>query len=214
MGANLLGEFSELEGTGEIFNMLNDLKENFARNFKVSISNERLEELESNEFFSQATQTGFSKDTIKQIVTLIFDYIIENSKIKQLSNTKIYPLIQGILDSTFGITFNVETLNGDSIFESADSMGKLDSFASTKFKKQIIFEKAIDLTITKKNISFNTAIKRAITLIESEDCSTSVPNELKEKLDIYVKSIDTLIDFCIKNEFLILLLLLKSQMNN
>lgn len=174
-----------------------ELIEVVKRKIRISVSREALEKLEENELFVSATKEGFSKEEVKRIIVHALDYIIENIDIERIKNSKTMKLMQVfVIDNAIDISI----IDGETIFEFLDSKGVLKKLYYPEFKKQCVFGLAANLAINEGNISFNTAIKRTIELMQSGSIKFWGLEEYEEEVDEILNIISNLIDFYLDNE--------------
>lgn len=70
-----------------------------------------------------------------------------------------------------------------------------------EFKKNLIYTRALELTVEKGNISFKTAIKKAIVEFNDEEkFIKTIIKDFSEDSNEYISIINSLIDFYIENE--------------
>lgn len=167
------------------------------RKIKISISREALEKLEENELFASATKEGFSKEELKKIAVPALDYIIENIDIERIKTSKTMILLQVFVTDNF---IDISTINGETIFEFLDSKEVLKELCYPEFKKQVVFAEAARLAINQGNISFNTAIKRTIGLMQSGSPEFWEIDEDKREIDEILNIINNLVNFYLDNE--------------
>lgn len=167
------------------------------RKIKISISREALEKLEENELFASATKEGFSKEELKKIAVPALDYIIENIDIERIKNSKTMILLQVFVTDN---SIDISTINGETIFEFLDSKEVLKELCYPEFKKQVVFAEAARLAINQGNISFNTAIKRTIGLMQSGSPEFWEIDEDKREIDEILNIINNLVNFYLDNE--------------
>ncbi len=172
------------------------------RKIRIPVSREALEKLEENELFTSATKEGFSKEEMKGIIVPILDYIIENIDIERIKNSKTMALMQFfVLEKDIDIS----TIDGETIFELLDSKEALKELYYPDFKKQIVFAEATRLAINQGNISFNTAIKSTIGLMQAGSPEFWGIEEDKKDIDEILNIINNLVDFYLDNEALFIL---------
>lgn len=167
------------------------------RKINFFVSRDALEKLEENELFASATKEGFSKEELKKIMVPVLDYIIENIDIERIKNSKTMALIQFFVTDN---AIDISTIDGESIFELVDSKGAIKELYYPEFKKQAVFTEAARLAINQGNISFNTAIKRTIGLMQSGSSKFWGIEESEREIDEILNIINNLVDFYLDNE--------------
>lgn len=180
MLANAVSQFSELMG----------------RNVRVSFSQENLRKLEENELFAQATKEGFSKETLRQICVPFFDNFIKQVDMERIKGSITMQFVKG----RYPGKIDLEAVTGAYIFDLMDSKGLIEKCCEPEFKKAKIFAEACKLTVNKGNISFNTALKRTIAFMESEDYISSKIEEGKKTASSLWDILNPLIEFYLENE--------------
>lgn len=184
----------EMKAENTLQTVLAELKRLKEQKVKVTISKEKLKKLEENELFVAATKEGFSKETVRTIIESMFDYFIENIDLERIENSTTMRLIKiykGI---------DLTSISGALIFDFLDEQGILEEMYNPEFKKQCIFEEACELMISAGNISFNTAIKRTIAKLETENFISSTIEEEKKDINGILNIINPLIEFYLENE--------------
>lgn len=184
----------EMKAENTLQTVLAEFKRLKEQKVKVTISKEKLKRLEENELFVAATKEGFSKETVRTIMEPIFDYFIENIDLERIENSTTMRLIKiykGI---------DLTSISGALIFDFLDEKEYLEDAYTPEFKKQIIFEEACELMISAGNISLNTAIKRTIAKLESENYISLAIEEGKMFINGIMNIINPLIEFYLENE--------------
>lgn len=201
-GGKRMDKMLELRTKLAITTSVQEFMEVMKRKIKISVSREALEKLEENELFASATKEGFSKEELKGIIVPILDYIIENIDIERIQNSKTMALIQVFIAEK---DIDISTIDGETIFELLDSKEVLKELCYPEFKKQVVFAEAAGLAINQGNISFNTAIKRTIGLMQSGSPEFWGIEEDKKEIDEILNIINNLVDFYLDNEALFIL---------
>lgn len=192
-----MNELLKLKGNLQLISTLEDVQKLLKKKIRVSIPREKLEELESNELFVAATEEGFSVETLRQIYEPMLDYLLEKinwRKIKSCSAVQVLQIFSGEKD------FDLESIDGAYLFNLAASQDAFKELLSPEVKKQHIFSRACELVVKKKNISFNTAVKRAIAEMQSTNFISSEIEIAKKQADTLVSVINPWINFYFENE--------------
>lgn len=196
-GGQKMNELLKLKGNLQLISTLEDVQKLLKKNMRVSIPQEKLRELENNELFAAATEEGFSVETLRQIYEPMLDYLLEKinwEKIKSSGAVQMLLIFSGEKD------FDLETINGAYLFNLAASQDAFKELLSPETKKQHIFSRACELVVEKKNISFNTAIKRSIAEMRSANFISSKIEIAKKQADTLVSLLNPWIDFYFENE--------------
>lgn len=196
-GGQKMNEILKLKGNLQLISTLGDVQRLLKKNISLSIPKEELEALESNELFSAATEEGFSVETLRQVYEPVLDYFLEKinwEKIKSCSGIQLLQIFHSEKD------FDLEAINGAYLFNLALSQDSLKELLTSEAKKQDIFSRACKLVVEKKNISFNTAIKRAIAQTQSADFISSEIETTKKQIDVLVSLLNPWIDLYFENE--------------
>lgn len=201
-GGKRMDKMLELKTKLAITTSVQEFMDVMKRKIRIPVSREALEKLEENELFTSATKEGFSKEEMKGIIVPILDYIIENIDIERIKNSKTMALMQFfVLEKDIDIS----TIDGETIFELLDSKEALKELYYPDFKKQIVFAEATRLAINQGNISFNTAIKSTIGLMQAGSPEFWGIEEDKKDIDEILNIINNLVDFYLDNEALFIL---------
>lgn len=100
---------------------------------------------------------------------------------------------------------DISAIDGETIFELLDSKEILKELCQPEFKKQYVFNEAAKLAINQGNISFSTAIKRTIGLMQSGSPEFWGIEEDEKEIDEILNIINNLVDFYLDNESLFIL---------
>ena len=196
-GGKQMNEILKLKGNLQLISTLEDVQRLLKKNIRVSFPKEELEALESNELFAAATKDGFSVETLRQIYEPTLDYFLEKINWEKIKSCSAIQLLQ-IFDNEKD--FDLEAVNGTYLFNFALSQDNFKEILSPEAKKQDIFSRACKLVVEKKNISFNTAIKRAIAQTQSPDFISSEIEIAKEQIDTLMSVLNPWLDFYFENE--------------
>lgn len=187
----------ELTTKHVVTSSLDEVKKIIRKNISISIPREELSKLEEIEIFSEATKEGFPKEDIQKLIETIFDYFLENIDLEKISTSSTMTLLKLLyLNSNFDLRY----ITSHDIFEFLDSHGYLEDFYSPKFKKEFIFSQACNIVVEKRNISFNTAIKRAIKETESDKFLSSRIDSIKKRCLDILEILNPLIAFYLEYE--------------
>lgn len=192
-----MNEILKLKRNLQLISTLEEVQRLLKKNVRLSIPKEELEALESNELFAAATEEGFSVETLRQVYEPALDYFLEKinwEKIKSCSAIQLLEIFHSEKD------FDLEAVNGAYLFDFALSQDSFKELLSPETKKQEIFSRACKLVVKKKNISFNTAIKRAIAQTQSKDFISSEIEITKKQADTLVSVLKPWVDFYFENE--------------
>lgn len=192
-GGQKMNEILKLKGKLQLISTLEDVQQLLKKDVRLSIPKEELEALESNELFSVATKEGFSVETLRQIYEPALDYFLEKINWGKIKSCSAIQLLE-IKD------FDLEAVNGAYLFDLSLSQDGFKELLSPEAKKQTIFSRACKLVVKKKNISFNTAIKRAIAQTQSADFISSEIETAKKQVDVLVSLLTPWIDLYFENE--------------
>lgn len=185
----------KMKGKNILTTVVEDVKDFKTKRASFSISQEELKKLDKNVFFAEATKEGFSKEIIRKIYEPALDYIIEKLDLKKISKSLTMTYIKLRYRK-----INLKTINGSSLFDLLDSNGLLDYACSPEYKKEIICRNAYKLVVNEGDISFNTALKRSMTYIDSQEFICSEIKLKKQELLDLVNIINPLINFYFENE--------------
>lgn len=197
-GGQKMNELLKLKGNLQLISTLEDVQKLLKKNIRVSIPQEKLRELEeNNKLFAAATEEGFSVETLRQIYEPMLDYLLEKinwRKIKSSGAVQVLQIFYGEKD------FDLDSINGAYLFNLAASQDAFKELLSPETKKRHIFSRACELVVEKKNISFNTAIKRSIAEMRSANFISSEIEIAKKQADTLLSLLNPWIDFYFENE--------------
>ncbi len=193
-----MNEILKLKGNLQLISTLEDVQKLLKKNIRVSIPQEKLRKLEeNNKLFAAATEEGFSVETLRQIYEPVLDYLLVKinwGKIKSSGAVQVLQIFSGEKD------FDLEPIDGAYLFNLVASQDAFKELLSPEAKKQHIFSRACELVVEKKNISFNTAIKRSIAEMQSANFISSEIEIAKKQADTLVSLLNPWIDFYFENE--------------
>lgn len=186
--------FDKLKTTYSDIVRLND------RNIKARIPKKYFEKFENDELLISAINKGLSEETLKTLYIFIFEKI----NLEKISNSSTFTLIKPFIK-------DLKTLTPESLYDFLYSKNILDKSFTAEFKKTIIYERALEITVEKGNISFKTALKKAINELEDEEKFTQklTTKGYSESFEGYIDIINSLIGFYLENELLYIARILK-----
>ncbi len=173
----------------------------------ISVSRKCLDKLEENEIFAEATKKGMSKEFIKSMVVPPLNYLIENLNLEKFNASMTMALINGALHEELDLT----SFTGEYIFDIMDSVGVFDEMYKPEFKKNIIFNEAIELAALDGNISLNMAVERAIENMQSKEYAINQIEKANKLSDKIASSINSIVEFYLKNETAIILAIMAKK---
>ena len=188
-------------------NLLNKLKATYSdivrlndQNIKSRIPKKYFEKFENDELLISAVNKGLSEETLKTLLIFVFEKV----NLEKLSNSSTFAIIRPL-------NKDLKTLTPESLYDFLYSKNILDKAFSPEFKKSLIYERALEITVEKGNISFKTALKKAITEFENEEklIKMATSKKYSENLESYIDIINSLIDFYLENELLYIARILK-----
>lgn len=163
---------------------------------RISISRECLEQLEGNEIFAEETKEGITREFFKSLAVPVLNHLIESLDLKKFNDSTTMALIRGTADEKLDLT----SFSGEDIFDIMDSEGAFEKIYEPEFKKQLVFNEAIELVTKKGNISINTAIKRVVADMQSEDYVDRQIEESNKLCDQIASIINPIVDFYLEHE--------------
>lgn len=170
----------------------------------ISVSRECLQKLDENEVFAAATKEGITREFLKSMVVPALNHLIDNLNLEKFNNSMTKALI---LDEKIDLT----AFTGEDIFDVMDSAGAFEKVYEPEFKKQIIFNEAVELATQKGNISMNTAIKRVIADMESADYIDRQIEKANKIFDQIASIINSILEFYLEHEVEIILRIAMSK---
>lgn len=182
----------------EAVSQLSELKKRYVT---VSFSSEDLRKLEENELFVQATKEGFSKETCKKMYVPILDHFIKQVDMERIKGSTTMKLVE----TRYSKKIDLESVTGEYLFNLMDSKGFFEKLCEPEFKKACIFNEACKLTVNKGNISFNTALKKTIAFVDTDEYILSEVESSKKTVSALWDIINPLIQFYLENEIRFLL---------
>lgn len=172
---------------------------------KVDITVEQIRQLEEcNHEFAEATQEGFTEDQVREMVVNILDYFIKQLKLERLE--KSFALM---LFSIKVKKVDLAAITGTAFYEYMLENDLVKQFTDPEFKKKYIAATATELTVEKKNISFNTAVRRVIAKCNSATFVEDEVEKTKPEIDAVCDIINPLVDWYMENEMEIIGMFLK-----
>lgn len=173
----------------------------------ISVSRECIDNLEKNKTFAEATKEGLSRETLRNSIVPAFNYLISNLNLEKFNTSTTMQLIRGAVYEELDLT----SFSGEDIFDIMDSEGLFAEIYKPEFKKQLIFNEAIELVAQKGNISFNEAIERTIEEMKSETYSTRQLEKSEILSNRIASSINLIVEFYLEHETEIILAIMMKK---
>lgn len=150
--------------------------------------------------FAEATREGFTEEEIKFYVVTSFNFLLDPINLGKLDETLISVIakIQRKKEFQFG------EITGETVYQYVSKRKEFEELRQPLFKKKIIFQNAVEMVVEKKNISFNTAVKRAIEEFEKNKFKVRDRAKTEAMFAELAGVINPLIDLFVDNEIEIL----------
>lgn len=185
----------EMEAKNVLKEAVRNIMEVVNQEVIISVSRECLDKLEENESFAEVTKEGISREALRSGIVTAFNDLIRNLNLEKFNDSTTMELIRGTLHERLDLT----SFTGEDIFDIMDSAGLFSEIYKPEFKKTVIFNRAIELVAQSGNISFNTAVKRAIADVETKDYITR-EFEKSNLFNRIASSINLIVEFYLEHE--------------